>query len=460
MPTLLDQINNSKSKYPDGNTWTAGEPSATNISLGTVSVTGIGIGASIIGSLSGVPQVTQITNSLLNLTPPSLTSTYTTLEKSQFKPVPGVQYSDFRSRLILQNTLQNSTKIRLDGASATLRGSKRAAIYAAAAASPAGAYSIFNLDGSGKSGFGWGDHGNRYALRNDFTLGSHVRTVWKNNQWERTGNPVERVTAFRGDRVNVIDFSKRTIDNAYQWQAGGFLDNIGALGAINGNITQDFIKFFFTGPKLQNGAPAETEDDIIVFRAAITSLSDTFSPTWTAQTMIGRADPNHHYTGVTRDINLDFNIYATDRDEVKPIWRKLNALAGYTAPEYDTETIALKAPWMRITIGDLFRQQAAIITSLTYTLHDSDSTWEINIEQDPTMMQVPHKVSVSIGMTLVPDYLPQKGGRFYTLSSGNKFDFKGEPIPGNGDWMSDSKRNPISQYETQQVNKLLNILLR
>jgi hypothetical protein len=423
----IQRMNEIREKFP-----------ATNIQISTLSRNGIGFGASALASIAGVPQVAQITTGFLNLS--STTSTYATLPSSQLKPFPGVKYSDFRSRIAygLSNTnvATRLSSIRLDGASAALRGGSKA--YAIAAASPAGAYSVFNLDGFGKTGYGWGSHDDPYAIRNDFTARSHVATKWEKGRWKKTTNPIERVTPFRGDRVNVIDFSKRTINEAYVWQNGGIAENV--LGAINGNLTQDFIKFFFTGPKLQNGAPEATPDDIIVFRASISSLSDTFSPTWTPVTMIGRADPNYHYTGVTRELSLDFTVYATDRDEVKPIWRKLNALAGYTAPEYDPASIAMKAPWMRITIGDIYKQQPVIITSLTYTLHDADTTWEINIERDPTMMQVPHKVSVSLGLTLIPDYLPEKGGRFYTLTNG-KFDDKAQPISGDNDWLSDT--NPL-----------------
>jgi hypothetical protein len=157
--------------------------------------------------------------------------------------------------------------------------------------------------------------------------------------------------------------------------------------------------------------------------------------------MIGRADPNYAYTGYTRDITLGFTVYATSRDEMKPIWRKLNALAGYTAPEYSSQTIGLKGPWMRITIGDLFYQQPAIITSLTYTLVDADTTWEINIEQDPTMMQLPHKVTVQIGFNLLTDSLPEKGGRFYSLAQ--KYTTDGIPKQGGHNWLSDFGTNDI-----------------
>jgi hypothetical protein len=133
-------------------------------------------------------------------------------------------------------------------------------------------------------------------------------------------------------------------------------------------------------------------------------------------------------------------VYATDRDEVKPIWRKLNALAGYTAPEYTKDNIALVAPWMRITIGDLFNQQAVLVNSVNYTLHSADTTWETNIEQDPQMMQTPHKVDVNLTLTPITDWLPQKGGKFYSLAK--RFDGEsGLPLPGNDNWLSDTKNN-------------------
>ena len=101
----------------------------------------------------------------------------------------------------------------------------------------------------------------------------------------------------------------------------------------------------------------------------------------------------------------------------------------------NTDSIALEAPWMRITIGDLFYQQPVVITGLTYTLQDSDTTWEINIEQDASMMQAPKKISVTLSLNLITNELPQKGGRFYTLAKG----FNGDSTAknGNDNWLSD-----------------------
>jgi hypothetical protein len=439
--------------------WSSGLAQTTNIQLGNVVQNIAGFGTNLLGSVTGIPQVAQVGNSLLELgNNYSVKNQYAVAELRSNRDQPGVAYPDFRSRKGYIPPL-----VRVDGASAALRGSVIAAMYAAASATPFGPYSVFNLDGVGKTGYGLGDHDNPYAFRNDFTTVSHVATRWKKGigvdangdpnpgSWGTTFNPLEMATPFRGDKVNVIDFGKRTRKAIYQWKRSG-------LGAALGldlldifNTTQDFIKFYLTGPKLANGAPESIPDDVIVFRAIITGLSDTFSPNWTPVTMIGRADQNYHYTGYARDLQVDFTVYASDRDEMKFIYRKLNALAGYTAPEYDLESIAMKAPWLRITIGDLFLHQPVIITSLSYTLQDSDTTWEINIEQDPEMMQAPHKISVSLGLTPIMDYLPQKGGRMYSLADEKEFDRFAQPKPGNRNWLSDSLSNPTIPLTPEEV---------
>lgn len=360
------------------------------------------------------------------------------------------KYKDFRS---FRGLIFSINSVRLDGASAATRNLRNldtntspiSVAYAAASAVPGGAYTVFNLE----STYGFGTHGDANALRKDFTVGTQVRTYWKENatktggSWVTTKNPVELATEFRGDKINVIDFSKRKLKDVYNWKApwgdaGNAFNRF--LGATD--LTKDFIKFFFTGPKLHAGTKStDDEDDIIAFRATLDSLSDTHNPGWNAVSMIGRADPNYVYTGYTRDVSLNFTVYATSRDEMKPIWRKLNALAGYTTPDYGSKTIALKGPWMRITIGDLFYQQPAIITSLAYTLADADTTWEINIEDDPTMMQLPHKVTVQMGFNLITDYLPEKGGRFYSLAK--KYGTDGVPSRGGHNWLSDFAPNDI-----------------
>ena len=356
------------------------------------------------------------------------------------------KYKDSRSFKSIKGKTFSISDIRVDGLAASLRRgsdaktSKFAAAYAAASAAPGGAYQLFNLE----TLYGWGNHGEPAAVRRDFTARSNVATQWDSakKEWVATKNPQELATEFRGDKITVVDYSKRKLSNVYRWNPRAInLDPKISEFLEKTDLTKDFIKFYFTGPALQNGTDGLT-DDIMVFRAIIDSFSDTHSPSWTPVNMIGRADPNYLYTGYSREVNLSFTVYATSRDEMKPIYRKLNALASYTAPEYSKETIALKSPWLRMTIGDLLVQQPVLINSLSYTMIDADTTWEINIEDDPTMMQAPHKVTVSLGLYVLTDYLPQKNGKMYTLAK--QFESNANPLPGPDNWLSDFDRKDIT----------------
>jgi hypothetical protein len=426
-----------------------------------------GLGTAMTHQLTG-PLISTAFNAVPGITPDpgsgNMDQPYSVMPFTRKKNIENwvlTKYKDFRSFKGYTFSVDN---VRLDGASAAARGAFNgdvknaiiAGIYAAAAATPGGAYKVFNLE----STYGFGNHGDPAALRRDFTARSQVATQWfptltkidgktVPGNWIPTINPVELGTEFRGDKINVIDYGKRTLKEVYRWKPKLFSFNNekwnNALDVVQqSELTKDFIKFYFTGPKLQNGL--DEEDDIIVFRAIIDSFSDTHTPSWNAVQMVGRADPNYTYQGYSRDLSLSFKVHATSRDEMKPIYRKLNALASYTVPEYGSNTIAMKSPWLRMTIGDLLVQQPVLITSLGYTFAGSDTIWEINIEDDPTMMQVPHSVDVQMGLHLITDYLPEHKGRLYTLAKQFKAD--GVPIEGSDNWLSDFGSNaPNEQLE-------------
>ena len=403
---------------------------------------------------------------------------YETLPFSELTQDPNLPgnptFQDYRKRF--------TNKTFIHGAAAAARGSARAAAYSLASSqSPGGAYPIFNIE----STYGFPDTKSEPDL--DFTARSEVATTWNglvggsinlNNTfkkgqkvvnlnrgaWQQTINPLERVKEFTGDKVSVIDFGQRGKNNIYQWKPNGLVKNLinqseilgKALDSLGVGQTSDLIKFYFTGPKMH--ANSNEQDDVIVFRAIISSLTDTFSANWSPVQFIGRADPSYTYQGFSRNFDLNFTIYASHRDELKPIYRKLNYLASYTAPEYSNDTLVMKAPYMRITVGDLLVHQPIAINSIFYTFQDADTTWEINIEKDPTNMEVPKKIDVTLSGFLITDYLPQKGGRFYTLAK--SFDANGQPRSGNRDWLSDSIATTNTEFDEGSINELIGKLKR
>lgn len=368
-----------------------------------------------------------------------------------FVSVPYNNLQSNRDGQVLQDFRQFKSfgdYIRRDGQSSARRNAKSAASLrlltsnlSAVSQKSAGTYGEFDRE----TYFGMGNLGDfrtSTSERNDFTLQTEASTIWRLGGWVR--NDKTQNIPFRGDKVTARDFSTGTVKSIYKWKRDnsdiGILSNslIGRIASVaTSNIgaeldqTRDFIKFYFLGPI---AGTANQLFDIFVFRATINSLIDSFSPQWTPINYIGRADKNYLYTDFERNLDINFSVYAASRDELKPMWRKLNYLSTYTMPEYDSNYIMYRGKYLRITIGDLFINQPVFITNLVYTLADRDTTWEINIEDDITNKQVPTRVDISMNLKVLTDHLPQYMGQSYSL-----YDHKKGNVADSSNWLSDSK---------------------
>ena len=216
-------------------------------------------------------------------------------------------------------------------------------------------------------------------------------------------------SSFRGDRVNAIDYIRKTS-----------ADDIYTEGA------QDFIKFYFAGIKLFDA----TESDAIVFRATIKGLADSFSPGWSTIQVMGRPDGPAMYNSFERNISFNFTAAATSREELVPMWRKLNYLGSYTMPIYGGGKPG--GALCRMTIGDMFVNTPGYFTGLTISVND-EATWDLandnSLNSDNTLKkfnkgskQLPNLVDVDVQFKILHDWRPQKGGRVYYLYNGNYTD--------------------------------------
>jgi hypothetical protein len=230
--------------------------------------------------------------------------------------------------------------------------------------------------------------------------------------------------AFRGDRINIIDYKRANfpITSDLVYEKGVFNNPNGIPGA------DDLVEFYFSSLVLDghNYCPAE----VIVFRATFDSITDNHKPTWNAVKYMGRGDPLYTYDGYERDVSFGFTVHIGSRDEMKASWRKLNYLAGYTAPEY-TSAGFIRAPLCRLNIGNLFKKMPGYISSLSYTFDNQGSTWEtahlegdrynnttdatIRDESTPGVLQLPKTIQVAVGFVPIGVYRPEKYGVFYPL---------------------------------------------
>ena len=228
------------------------------------------------------------------------------------------------------------------------------------------------------------------------------------NSWNLSTND-----KFTGDKINAIDIIK---------------DYTNPDDVYTKARAKDFVKFYFADGEMQGNNLRR----IMAFRATITGLTDTFSPSWDSIQIMGRPDSVYRYSSFERSISFSFKAYAMTRSEMIPMWRKLNYLASFTAPDYVGGYVA--GPFMRLTLGDLYQNCPGFIESLSYTIPD-DAVWDIADDGNEDSKQLPTMIDVSVGYKIIGTHRPINMGRMYALSN-NDSDTENE----NGQWLGNSNK--------------------
>lgn len=180
---------------------------------------------------------------------------------------------------------------------------------------------------------------------------------------------------------------------------------------------QDLIKFFF---EIINNKPSGA-NDFLFFRAYINSLGDGYQADWQSYKYVGRAENFYKYNGFSRDISLSFTVYAHTREEMIPIYKKLNYLVGTTAPDY-SDAGYMRGSFTRLTVGDYLNNVPGIIKSISLK-PSFEGGWDINRDEfgdiigknDPlykNVGQLPRLIDIDLSFTPVHDFTPQFGANF------------------------------------------------
>ncbi len=112
---------NGNPLYPSATNWTALRASSTSIVEGSLGQRAIGLAAGAVGSIVGIPQVSQFAGSLIDANAQgSVKSEYAVADPSNLKNIPGVKYADFRVRKA-KGDAEGVLKQRLDAASLLAR---------------------------------------------------------------------------------------------------------------------------------------------------------------------------------------------------------------------------------------------------------------------------------------------------------------------------------------------------
>ena len=175
--------------------------------------------------------------------------------------------------------------------------------------------------------------------------------------------------------------------------------------SILGTDQQDIIPFEFN-----TFYPGNTNGKFVYFRAFLENLSDNFSGNWNPIKYVGRADNMYVYDSFNRDISFSFKIAAFSKEDLVPLYNKLNTLVGATAPTYSTNGEFMKGTLTRITIGDYVKNLTGFIPSIQLSW-DVSYPWELDVEKQD-LLKVPHILNASISFTPIHNFAPTANSRF------------------------------------------------
>ena len=150
--------------------------------------------------------------------------------------------------------------------------------------------------------------------------------------------------------------------------------------------------------------------NFIYFRAFLDSLSDNYKGDWNGTKYIGRAEDVYNYTGFSRDVSFAFKIAALSKDELEPLYKKINLLAGTTAPTYNSTGAFMRGTLTRVTIGDYLKETNGFVNSVGLSW-DVAYPWEIDLEESGAL-KVPHILNVDIAFTPIHNFAPTTRGTY------------------------------------------------
>jgi hypothetical protein len=213
-----------------------------------------------------------------------------------------------------------------------------------------------------------------YGIENTNALGNK-------NQGRNTGDDINDEFGSLGlDRINSLPIYK-------------------SEGVENSRITNDLCKFRIA--VIDNNTPIYKT--FVHFRAFLNSISDSYTADWNATKYLGRGENFYNYNGFTRQISLSWTVAAQSKQELIPMYKKLNYLASSLTPEYSPNGY-MRGNMVQLTIGGYLYEQPGIITSLTYDIQE-DTTWEIGINDsgsfDSSVKELPHILRVT-GFNFIP----------------------------------------------------------
>jgi len=257
-----------------------------------------------------------------------------------------------------------------------------------------------------------------------FTGGSSAAIVRRDGRTNaRDVAAAARQTSTPADRGKKLSYIKDPSNNLT-----GKIDTLKPYSTINNKFTDPITVSFAMGLS-----------EAVKFRAYIKDLTQSANPQYKPYQYIGRIEKFISYVSVERTISFKLGIIAFSRDELDGVWTRINYLTGMVYPYGWTRGI-FQPNIIRLTIGDVYRDQPGYITGLTTNFNEISDSWEIaNLLDDPDASaisrQVPISAMMNMNFTLIEKRSTTAESPFYGITEDMTTQFSGPPaeLPPRGD---------------------------
>jgi hypothetical protein len=212
-------------------------------------------------------------------------------------------------------------------------------------------------------------------------------------------------------------WGNNTQDKRFYVSAGSYKDKMNLLypfvfkndsapWELDKTGTDDLIKFVFEA--ISNDDPSYSM--ALFFRAfLIAGITDNNTAQLNAFKYQGRGENFYTYQGFDRSIGFSFRVAAGSRDELRPLYNKVNSLISQVYPDYSPKQGIMRAPLVRITIGDYLYRVPGFLESVNVTV-DNNYPWEVNLEKSEVgdIAQLPQVMDIAISFKPIMDILPRR----------------------------------------------------
>jgi hypothetical protein len=203
----------------------------------------------------------------------------------------------------------------------------------------------------------------------EFSLGTITQNIPKKADFTKVYSKSDAVKGFLIDSQNKPKFkSKKDLVNLSKpwYSETGNPDKFPDGTTID---DYDFIPLRFYSLYKKTG---------VSFKATISGLNETISPSWDSNRFLGNAYNFYTYNSVERSVSFSFKVYSLNQQEHISAWQKLNFLAGLAYSQNSTASVFTSPPFIKFTLGDMYRNKESFIESLSFEI-DDNTPWEIGL---------------------------------------------------------------------------------